>query len=146
MTDEHRGAILGCYRNCFQVAQRMQIAESANHVFGPAHFKQASTNFIRTCSNSFDDRRKRDSVCAKFVGVQVDLILAHESADGGYLGHSGNRFELVTQVPILKASQVGQTALMAVVHKRVFIDPSCASRVRPDNRMDACWYTPRNLL
>src|SRR5258708_12368206 len=109
----------------------MQIAESANHVFGPAHFKQASTNFIRTCSNSFDDRRKRDSVCAKFVGVQVDLILAHESADGGYLGHSGYRFELVTQVPILKASQLRQTPLMALAHKRASIHPSSATRLPP---------------
>src|SRR5258708_40095075 len=98
----------------------MQIAESANHVFGPAHFKQASTNFIRTCSNSFADRRKRASLCAKFVGVQVDLILAHESADGGYVGHSGNRFELLPHLPVFTASQVGQTALMPVAPKRVF--------------------------
>ncbi len=56
ITDEDRRAVLGCYRNCFQVAQRMQIAESANHVFRSAHFKQPSTNFVRTGSNSFDDR------------------------------------------------------------------------------------------
>src|SRR5216683_6489467 len=115
----------------------MQIAKAANHVFGPAHFKQASTNFIRTCSHSFDDRRERDAVSAKFVRVHVDLVLTHESADGSYLGHSGNSFELVAQIPILKAAQVGQTALTAVVHKRVFIDPTCSSRVRPDDWMHA---------
>src|SRR6266481_8514209 len=111
----------------------MQIAEATNHVFRPAHFKQASTNFVRTGSNPFDDRRERDSVSAKFVRVHVDLVLAHESADGGYLGHSGNSFELVAQIPILKATQVAQSALMAVVHKRVFVDPSCTGRIRSDN-------------
>src|ERR1700730_19014713 len=123
----------------------MQIAESANHVFRAAHFKQASTNFVRTCSNSFDDCRERDSVHAKFVGLHVDLILAHESANRGYLGHSWNRFELVAQIPILKAAQVGQTASMAVVHKRVFIDPSRTGRVRPDDGMHARGKTTRDL-
>ena len=146
ISDEHRRAVLGCNGNCFQVAQRTQIAESANHVFGPAHFKQASTNFVRTCANSFNDRRERDAIGAKFVGVEVDLVLAHESANGGYLGHSRNSFELVAQIPILKTAQVGQTALMAVVHKRVFIDPSCAGRIRPDDRMHARRQTSRDLL
>src|SRR6267143_998076 len=124
----------------------MQIAEPANHVFRPAHFEQASTDFVRAGANSFNDSRERDSVSAKFVGVEVDLVLAHESANRSYLGHSWNSFELVAQIPILKAAQVGQTALMAVVHKCVFVDPSCASSVRPDDRVDACWQTPRDLL
>src|ERR1700676_1751311 len=124
----------------------MQIAEPANHVFRSAHFQQPSANFVRTGSNSFDDRRERNAVCAKFVWVHVDLILANKSANGGYLGYSWNRFELVTQVPILKTAQVGQTALMAVVHERVFIDPTCAGRIRPDDRMNARGQATSNLL
>src|SRR5207245_11655510 len=100
----------------------MQIAESANHVFRSAHFQQPSTDFVRTGSNSFDDGRERDAIGAKFVGVHVDLILAHESANRGYLSHSWTRVELVAQVPTLQAAQLGQTALMAAVHKRVFLD------------------------
>jgi len=42
ITDEDRRAVLGCYRNGFEVAQRMQIAEATNHVFRPANFKQPS--------------------------------------------------------------------------------------------------------
>ncbi len=146
IADEYRRPVLGRHWNCFQVAKRAQIAESANHVFSPTHFKQASTNFVRTCSNFFDDRRERDSVTSKFVGVHVDLVLAHKSANGRYLRHSWNSFELVAQIPILKAPQVGQTALMTMVHKHIFINPSCAGRVRPDNGMGACWQTSRDLL
>src|SRR5260370_1031240 len=68
------------------------MAEAPNHVCRPAHFKKASTKLVRPSSNSFDDRREWDSVSAQFVGVHVDLILAHESTNGGYLGNSGNRF------------------------------------------------------
>src|SRR5712692_7981613 len=146
ISDEDRGAVLSCYRNGFQVAQRAQIAEAANHVFRSAHFKQAPTNFVRAGAHFFNDGRERNSVSAKFVGVEIDLVLAHESANGGYLGHSWNSFELVAQIPILKAAQVGQTALMAVIHKRVFIDPSRASRVRPDDRMHTRWQAPGDLL
>ena len=146
ITDEHWRAVLGCYRNGFEVPQRMEIAESANHVFRPAHFEQASADFVRTGSNSFDNRRERNSVSAKFVGVHVDLVLLDESADGGYLGDSGNSRELIAQIPILNAAQVGQTALMAVVHERVFIDPSRARRIRPDDGMHARRQTARDLL
>ena len=146
ISDEDRRAVLGCNGHGFQVAQRTQIAEAANHVFGPSHFKQASTRFVRTGSNPFDNRRERDTIGSKFVRVHVDLILANESANGGYFGHPGNSFELVAQIPILKAAQVGQTALMAVVHKRVFIDPPCAGRIRPDDWMYARGQTTRDLL
>src|SRR5260370_21241463 len=124
----------------------MQIAEATNHVFRPAHFKQPSPHFVRTGSNSFDDSGERDAIGTKFVRVHVDLILANEPANRGYLGHSGNRFELVTQVPILKAAQIGQTALMAVVHERVFIDPTRASRIRPDDAMHPPRQPTRDLL
>ena len=50
-------------------SQRAQIAEAANHVFGPAHFKQASADFIRAAANFFNHRRERDSVGAEFVGI-----------------------------------------------------------------------------
>ena len=69
-----------------------------------------------------------------------------ESADGGYLGHSGNRFELVAQIPVLKAAQVGETALVAVVHKRVFIDPSRAGRIRANDGMNVLRQSSRDLL
>ena len=137
IADEHWRAILGCNRNGLQIAQRPQIAEAANHVFGPAHFKQASADFVRAGSNFFNDGRERNTVGAKFFGIEIDLILANESADGGYLGDARNGFELVAQIPVLKAAQIRQAVLMAVVHERVFIDPSCSGCVWPDHGMHA---------
>ena len=56
IADQNRRAVLGCNGNGFEVAQGMQIAEAANHVFGAAHFEQASTHFVRTGPHSFNDR------------------------------------------------------------------------------------------
>ena len=47
IADQHGRAVLGRDGNGFQIAQRTQIAEAANHVFGPAHFEQAPADFIR---------------------------------------------------------------------------------------------------
>src|SRR6202035_1905531 len=114
--------------------------------FRPTHFQETSTHFVRTGSNSFDERLERASGQTKFVRNENGPVIANESTNGGYVGYSGNRCELVAQIPILQAAQVGQTSLMAVVHKCVFIDPSRAGRIRPDDRMHARGQAARDLL
>ena len=45
----------------------------------------------------------------------------------------GTPFKLVAQIPVLQRAQVGETVLMCMIHQRVFVDPSCACRVRSNN-------------
>ena len=137
VADQHRRAILGRDRHGFQIVQRAQIAEAANHVFGPAHFEQASADFVRAAANFFDDSRERNAVGAKFFGIEIDLILPNEAADGGDFGNARNGLELVAQIPVLKAAQIGQAVLMAVIDKSVFIHPARAGGVRADDRVHA---------
>ena len=92
-----------------------------------AHFVRAGADFV-------NDRRERNAVSAKLVGVEIDLVLPNEPADGRDFGHAGNGFELVAQIPVLKAAQVRQAVLMAVIHEGVFVNPSRAGRVRADDR------------
>src|ERR1700720_4393169 len=119
----------------------MQITEPANHVFGPAHFQQSSTDLVRTRPDFFNHGGKRDSVGPEFLGIDVDLILANKPSNRRYFSNTGNRFELVTQIPVLKAAQVGQASLPAVIHKSVLIDPSGPSGIRSDNGMN-CFGQP----
>ena len=63
-----------------------------------------------------------------------------------HFGHAGNGFELVAQIPVLKAAQVGEAVLMAVVDKGVFVDPSRAGCVRTDDGMHAFGQPPGDLL
>ena len=78
-----------------------------------AQFEQAAAHFIRAGANFVDNRRKRNSISAELVGVEVDLILPHEAADGGDFGHARNGLELIAQIPVLKAAKVRETWLMA---------------------------------
>src|SRR5579863_3420224 len=104
VADHDRGPVLGGERYVLKVGQGVQIAETSDHVLRAAQFEQAAAHFIRAGANLVDNRGKRNSVSAELVGVEVDLILPHEAADGGDFGHTRNGRELVAQVPVLKAS------------------------------------------
>src|SRR5205085_7386995 len=114
ITNEDWCAVLGGNRHRLQVVQRAKVAESANHVFGSSDFEHAPANFVCAGANFFNHRGKGNCVCTEFVGVEIDLVLANEASDGGDFGHSRHRFELIAQIAILNASQVGQTVLARV--------------------------------
>ncbi len=146
VTNLDGGAVLRGQGHGFQVAQRTQIAESPDHVFRAAHFKHSPADFIRAGADFFDDRGKRDSVGAKLVRVQIDLVLLDEPADRRHFRYSRNGFELVAEVPILNAAQVGKTALVAAVHKDVLVDPARPRGVRSNHWMDVRREPSLNLL
>ena len=53
-------------------------------------------------------------VGAEIVGVDVDLVLDGKTADGGHLGHAGDRVELVAHVPVLNGPQPAQVLPFAL--------------------------------
>ena len=57
------------------------------------------------------------------------------------LGHTGNSFELIAEIPVLNAAQIRQAALMAMVYKGIFIDPTRTSGIRADHGMNALGQT-----
>src|SRR5712675_1811178 len=124
----------------------MQIAEATNHVFSPAHFQQASANFVCAGANFFNDGRKWDSVSAKFVRIDADLILANKPSYRRYFSDARNGFELVAKIPVLKTAQIGQTALMAVIHKNILINPSGARGIWPDHGVNSFRQSSLDLL
>src|ERR1700693_755878 len=144
--DENRGAVLRRDGNGLKVAQGMQIAEAANHVFRSAHFKQAAAHLIGAGANFFNDRAEGNRVIAKFVRIEIYLVFANESADSGDFGDARNSFQLVAQIPILETAQIGEAALVAAIDERVFVYPACSRRVRTDYGMNVGGEAARDLL
>src|SRR5260370_5219738 len=91
----------------FKIVERTQITQTANHVFRATHFEHSSADFVCAGPDFFDDGRKGNSVGAQFVGINIDLVLFDESADGRDFGNARNGFELIAQVPVLNAAQFG---------------------------------------
>src|SRR5690606_27734827 len=52
-----------------------------------------------------EDLGEGDAVVAQCVGIDVDLVLANEAADGGDLGDAFDTLEGVADQPVLRAAQ-----------------------------------------
>ena len=133
-------------RHHLQIVQGSQIAESADHVLCAAHLEQATADFICARPHFLDHGRKWNAVGAQLVGIEIDLILLDESADGRDFRDTRNCFELIPQVPVLDAAQFGETALVAAIHNHVFVHPPCSGCVRSNDGMNSRGKTPGDLL
>ncbi len=136
VADEDGCAVLGGHWDGFEVLQRAQVAQAANHVASAGHFENAAADFVGGIANAVDDHGERNVVGAKFVGVDVYLILLNEAAHGGDFSDARNGFELKAKIPILEAAQFGEAVAMGTVDDGVFVDPACAGGVGADHGSD----------
>src|SRR5439155_25124306 len=58
-------------------------------------------------------------LCQQLVGIDIDPVLAHEPTDARHFGHAGNGCQLIAQVPILNASQIGEALLVTVIDEHI---------------------------
>ena len=128
-------SVLRHHRHVRQIIERLEIAQPANHVSRPAQFQYAATDFIRARLHPINDGGQRYAVREQFVGIDIHLVLPHEPADARHFGHAGNGCQLITQVPVLNASKVGEALPVTVIDQYILIDPTRTGRVRADRRM-----------
>ena len=64
--------------------------------------------------------------------VDRDLVFLDETADAGDFGDASRLGQLVTDIPVLDAPEVGQRLVLA--GQRVLEDPADAGRIRPELR------------
>ena len=70
------------------------------------------------------DLGEGELVGGQLVGVHHHLVLFDEPADAGHFRHPGHGLELVAQVPVLDAAQLGQVMFAGGVFQGVFKDPA----------------------
>src|SRR5579859_6747738 len=80
ITHKDRGTVLRCNWNAFEILERTQVTQTANHVPSARHFENATTNLICRIANAVNHHGKRNVVGPEFVGVQIHLILPNEPA------------------------------------------------------------------
>ncbi len=78
------------------------------------------------------DHVERDVVGGEPVGVDGDLVLLDEAADGGHLGDAGHRLQGVAQRPVLVGAELVERVAAATVDERVLEDPADPGGVRPE--------------
>ena len=77
-----------------------------------------------------------DAVGLEAVGIEVDLVLLAEAADGRHLGDAGHGLEMVPQIPVLERPELGQVVVPGLVDQRVLVDPAQGGGVGPELGLD----------
>src|SRR5277367_2790610 len=129
-----------------EIVQRTEIAETANDVVCAAQVKNAAADLTRAHLYLVDDGRQRNAIGKQLVGIKLYLILLYEAADAGDLSHSRHGLQRIAQMPVLQATQVGETVLAALVDDGILIDPACTCCIGTNGRMHVLRQTPADLL
>ena len=90
VSDPNRASVDRGKDGFFQIARRLEVAMSPNHVFGAAEFQQTRTALTVARGDSVCHPGYRNAVGSQPVGIDVDLILLGESSDGSHIGDTRN--------------------------------------------------------
>ena len=107
-----------------------QVAATADHVFRLGHFEHATAHIVVGHLDGHLDHAEGNVVGEEPVGVDLHLVLSHEPPDGGDFGYSLDGRQLISQVPILNASQFGKVILSE--HQLGFAVPRTEAAVLED--------------
>ena len=110
--DAHRRAVLRLEDEVFDVLPAAQVAAAAHHVFGFGHLQRAAADVAVGIADHLGDAHQRDAVSLELGRVDRDLVLLHEAADAGDLGHPRRLGQLVAQIPVLQGAQLGQRLVL----------------------------------
>ncbi len=112
-----------------EILRGLGIASASHHVFGAAEFHQPASDVVVAGAHCFHYFFDRDAIGLQLHRVYVDLVLAHEPAEGRHFGHPRNGLKLITQEPILDGTELSQIVFAATVFEHVLEYPADTSRV-----------------
>ena len=133
-------------RDGVEVLERAQIARSANHVLGFAHFDHGAAGFAIGPAHGVGDAGLADAVSRHSLGIEHDLVLADHAADRGDFGHAGNGLQFKAQEPILQAAQLAQIVATGAIDQCVLINPAHSGRVGAKRRARVRWQAALHLV
>ncbi len=137
LVDGQRSAIGSLERNLPQVVQRMDVAPAPDEILRRRNLQRFAAHIAVAFANRIDHIVQADAVIDELVRIDVDLVLLHEAADAGHLGHAFDRTERIFERPILQAAQLGEIVLPGVIHQGVLINPADTGGIRPQSGRDA---------
>ena len=112
----------------------------------PTDFEHTTADLLVRLADRPNDVAQGNAVGQELVRVDHDLVLLHESADGGDLGDARDALQGVAQVPVLQRAELLEVEPPGLVHERVLEHPADAGGVRAQGRRDALGEPPLDLV
>jgi hypothetical protein len=89
-----------------QVVEALDEAKATNDVFDAVDRDRASTDIEIAAFHGGKYIGQGEPVGPQGVGIDINLILANETADGGDFGHAFDSLQRVAHIPVLHAAQL----------------------------------------
>src|ERR1035437_2034815 len=134
VANRYRRAVESAERDVLNVLQSANQADAAHHFLGVAYFDDLGADVVVASLHRGNHILERNVVGAQLHGIEIDLVLLYESANGGDFGHSGYGVQLVLDEPVLDG--VKRTAVVGALD-RVPVDLAHSGCVRPHHRRHA---------
>src|SRR5437016_3121001 len=133
----HRSAVLRFERDVFNISDAFDVTAAADVVFGGSDLEDFAAHIAVGHADFVHDFIERDAVGEQFVRIDIHLVLLYKTADGRDFGDPFDRFERITEVPILKGAQLGQVVFARLVHQRVFVNPANTGGIGTNYRINS---------
>ena len=143
LQQDRRAVAVGADGDAPDVVDRLDVAAPAHHELLLRDLQQASARVAVAPPHRLADPRGGDAESAQPVGVDGDLVLAHEPAEAGDLRDAGDGAQLVLEEPVLERPQLAE--VVAVRLQGVHEGPADAGRVRAQRRGHAVRKLTRGL-
>ena len=76
-----RAITIDRYRDIIEVAQRLDVTQATDHIFGFGHFDQPATNIIVGSLNGMPDLAQRNVVAQQGIRIDGYLVLLYKPAN-----------------------------------------------------------------
>src|SRR5581483_10260674 len=139
-------AILDFEHDVLDVLDLFDVAAATDVILGGGDLECFAAHIGIAHLDRVDDVAERDVVSDQRVGIEIDLVLLHESADRRDFRHAFDCGKRVTQVPILNRTELGQIVFARVINQRVFVNPADRSRVRADHGIHTLGERPAHRI
>ena len=105
IADVDRRAVVAVEDDVFDVLPSIESGRCRERHLLVADLDDLRADVVVAALDGFDHGAQGNVVGAQFDGIDVDLILAYETADAGHFRHAGHGIELVLDEPVLQRVQ-----------------------------------------
>ncbi len=132
LQEDRHPALSNLHHDLLEVVEGVRVPVSPHHVLTARELEQAASDLVVRAPDRFDHLVQRELVGGEPVGVDRDLVLLDEAADGGDLRHARQRLDGVAQRPVLVGAQLIERVGARLVDERVLEHPPHAGGVRSE--------------
>src|SRR5208337_334745 len=135
ISQEYGRSIFNFQNDVLEVSEILYVTASADEELGGRGFERFPAGILIALPDGVDHFANRNPVGEQFVWIQIDLVLLYKTAERCDLSHTLDRFQRISQIPILYGTELSEILVAAFIYESVLVNPSYPGCVGSDYRV-----------